>query len=892
MAENDDKEKKDAAPGAEQTNLFDRKEFPSVYAAVKHDDELSKSLDSKIEPALPTPPAPAVKTDAAAGQATPPEAPRDARADVAGHADGWTNLLTGLGLKGSDKRVSSVYYAEPRLTWSDLTYLYRSDGLAKRVVNLMTNDMFRAWFKIEGDPEGVIELKLKELDAKKQLKQAVRLARLFGGSIAILGINDGQTYEKPVKENSIKGVEHIHVFDRWRMTINTADLYLDPANEKYGMPERYLVTPLYGMPFYVHETRVLRFEGEPVTDIIRIQNQGWGDSVLQCVWDRLRALGESYGNLEHIIDEFIIGLMTINNLQDMIAGGKEKLVQKRLNMVDITKSVMNTVLLDDKETYSRISATTTGLGEVMDKIIESLSSVTGYPVCLLMGRSQAGLSNDETSQVRFYYDVVAAEQEEQLYPQLNRLINYINIGLGRPIEDEWFIRFNPLWQPTEKQIVEQRKTQSETDKNYIDAGVILPEEVAVSRFGGDFYSSDTNLSEEHKFLLGELDEEPEGVGEETGAPGEAEGKVKGAGEGAAAVVKTRRQQAHGYATREPAASRKAWSNKQQTGTMFGADPMRLSDNKARTTAKRQDQLSSAPANPSEIRRASFLMSPPFTLDVKSPNNALMLKLPPEKREVNLDRAIAQWETVYNFIAANSETYLLPAMGNFQDRAYVANVAALLPHLDNGTIVISKMQSPPRQGEEIAAHTFLKMLKMNTVDAPLNFEGEAELKWLGGNNYAAGYGERTDIKIHEWFKEKFGMNIISIGETDPECYHLDCSIYPIAPGRTLVVTPLLTRNEIAALEKVTGIIPCESIEFGHAGVTNCVRLKNNILFESPITEMKTNDPAYQNEKAMIDFLGRLCVENDCELKVFDMSELEKSGAALSCCVLHLNFADFV
>lgn len=536
---------------------------PAIYENVKHDSKGAASVNTQVTPAL-----------------------QSARADGAAHNDGWANLLTGLGVRSSDKRLSTNFIADPRLTWSDLTYLYRSDGLAKRIINLPTNDIFRAWFKIEGDPEGLIEIELRKLDAKKHLKQAFRLSRLFGGSLAILGINDGQTYDKPVAEKKIKGINHIHVFDRWRMTVNTADLYLDPANDKYGMPERYLVTPLYGNPFYVHESRVLRFEGEPVTDIVRIGNQGWADSVLQSCWDRLRALGEAYGNLEHIVDEFIIGLMTINNLQEMIAGGKEAQVKKRLNMVDMTKSVMNTVLLDSNETYSRISATTTGLGEIMDKIIEAMSAVTGIPVCLLMGRSQAGLSNDEGSQVRFYYDTVSGYQEEELYPQLNRLIHYLNLATGDKLGDEWFIRFNPLWQPTEKQIVEQRKMQAETDVLYINSGVITPEETALSRFGGDFYSHDTALDETHKVLLNEggiAEETAEGEdttetipGAAPAAPGPigapaATPKAKRSGE-ASAEAEERRAEELKQAQDEPAADREAWNKKQSKGSLFGKEP--------------------------------------------------------------------------------------------------------------------------------------------------------------------------------------------------------------------------------------------------------------------------------------------------------------------------------
>jgi len=513
------------------------KQRRSVYADVRHDA------------ALPTP------VSLTKNQLTDLKTSRTDSTDPQVHIDGWANLLTGLGYGGADKRLSTGFIPDPRLTYTDLTYLYRSDGLAKRTINLPVNDMLRAWYRLEGDTDGKIELRMKELDAQKQLKRALRLARLFGGSLVVMGINDGLTYNEPVNENKIKSVEHLHVFDRWRMTVNTADLYLDPANQRFGMPERYLITPLYGVPFYVHESRVLRFEGEDVTDLIRIQNQGWSDSVLQAVWDRLRALGETYGNLETILDEFIIGTMTIDNLQEMLTSKEgSKKAQTRLNYVDMTKHVMNTILLDKEEVYNRISATVTGLSDITDRIIEAYCAVSGIPVCLLMGRSQAGLSNDESSQVRFYYDKIAGEQQEELLPQLNRLIDYINISLGSPLDEEWFVRFNPLWQPTETQIITQRYQQAQTDQIYLNSGVLLPEEVSQSRFGGDKYTHETNLSEEHKISLEEgVNLYKDGTGSITSEEKQKRELEKAQKESQSEIV--------------------GWQNKQQRGTLFGKDPL-------------------------------------------------------------------------------------------------------------------------------------------------------------------------------------------------------------------------------------------------------------------------------------------------------------------------------
>jgi hypothetical protein len=321
----------------------------------------------------------------------------------------------------------------------------------------------------------------------------------------------------------------------------------------------------------VHESRVLRFEGEDVTDLIRIQNQGWADSVLQSVWDRLRALGETYGNLETILDEFIIGKMTINNLQEMIGAGKEKLTQKRLNYVDMTKHIMNTILLDKEEEYDRISTTVTGLGEVTDRIIEAFCASSGYPVSLFMGRTEGGLSNAESGQIRFYYDKISGCQQEDFLPQLNRLINYINLSMGSPMDEEWFVQFNPLWQPTQSEIITQRKTQADTDKIYLDAGVLLPEEVANSRFGGDTYTHETSLSEEHKISL-DPDEENR-FKDGTGSITEGEKDERAEKEVARALM-----------GKDSQASIKGYEDKQQRGTLFGKNPQ-MPQPKAKASTK-------------------------------------------------------------------------------------------------------------------------------------------------------------------------------------------------------------------------------------------------------------------------------------------------------------------
>ena len=157
------------------------------------------------------------------------------------------------------------------------------------------------------------------------------MARLFGGSICMMGVDDGRRGDgrkilmSPLNEETIRSIGFFRVFDRRQLTWTTADLDDDPTSLNYGKPEYYTVMPrLEGFdmstPFKVHYSRVLRFIGEELPEEEALKRRGWGDSSLQAVYTRLRGFAGALKATEDILDEFIVGILTIKNLQDLIAG--------------------------------------------------------------------------------------------------------------------------------------------------------------------------------------------------------------------------------------------------------------------------------------------------------------------------------------------------------------------------------------------------------------------------------------------------------------------------------------------------------------------------------------------------------------------------------------------
>jgi N-dimethylarginine dimethylaminohydrolase len=294
-------------------------------------------------------------------------------------------------------------------------------------------------------------------------------------------------------------------------------------------------------------------------------------------------------------------------------------------------------------------------------------------------------------------------------------------------------------------------------------------------------------------------------------------------------------------------------------------------------------------NPTQLERPAFLLNFPFSYATGCPNNVWMEDMPEEKRQPDFRRATIQFMELYRCIAAEGLVYVLPTPqgADLQDLVYTANLGIVLEHLPGkNTVVISNFASPPRRGETPVGVKFFKDMGYEVHVPATKFEGEAELKHLYDNVYIGGYGTRSEKETYDWMEKQFGMRIIRLRLTDPYMYHLDCVVFPITSENTLVGTELLTKKEVAALEKVTNVIPVTA-DHCYSGICNSVRLPGQVLNSSHIHDLKTGTEDYRYELAKNRKLEDLVGDLALEVSYFNLSEYHKSGALLSCMVMHLN-----
>lgn len=299
------------------------------------------------------------------------------------------------------------------------------------------------------------------------------------------------------------------------------------------------------------------------------------------------------------------------------------------------------------------------------------------------------------------------------------------------------------------------------------------------------------------------------------------------------------------------------------------------------------QIKAVPLNPTHLDKPAFLMNFPFSLSTESPNNIWMEEL--ENRTVDTSRAIKQFSDMYHNLASDGLVYLIPTPPEcgLQDLVYTANLAVVLEHLPaRDTVVVSNFSTDARKGETSLGVRFFEFMGYETIVSPHRFEGEAELKHLYDNVYIGGYGSRSSIETYDWMERTLDMKIIKVEETDPYLYHLDTVVFPITSHDTLVCTENLAVQEVKEIEAHTNVIDV-SLGECYSGICNSVRIYNTILNSSHIHELKAGTKAHAEELAKNRKLEDIASALGFEVNYVNLSEYHKSGALLSCMVMHLN-----
>jgi len=439
--------------------------------------------------------------------------------------DRWENEVNKFG-GASDPITLTTFKRSARMSRDTLDSLYEHNALAKRIVNIPADDSTREWIKLthETSPDKAqfIEEEITRLKVQSRVWEAVVQGRLYGGNLLVLGAFDGREVNEPL--GVVRKIEFMHNVDRFLVFPQT--FYNDPRDMKYGEVETYLVHRIHlqgTQTSVVHESRVIRFEGEYLSQLNRLRNYGWMNPVLQHVWEGLRNYGVSNQAGSAVLQDFVTKKLKISNLQDLLADDEGfDMILKRIQLIASGMAINNVAAYGADEDMDKMGTPITGLAELMEKFEDQVSSDADIPKTRLFKSKAGALGGDQAeSDLRIHYDNISAFQENELRPQIQRIIDVLGAQKGYEPGEVTF-EYNPLWQISEVEEADVRLKTAQSDQIYITTGVVEPEEVAISRFGGDGVdTSDMNIDVDRreKYLV-ELSKTP--IETDEGDPGTAD----------------------------------------------------------------------------------------------------------------------------------------------------------------------------------------------------------------------------------------------------------------------------------------------------------------------------------------------------------------------------------
>lgn len=426
------------------------------------------------------------------------------------------NVFTGMGTSRDRTVHTQVAASSPFLSENELDQLYMNSWLCRRVVNLHASEATRTGWDIGLGADSKKARKQSDaliaagdrLKLRKHVRHALQMARLHGGAVAIMLLDDGREPEEPVNLKRLRRIKGLHVLDRWR-------IWPAPGWSGIGMPELYEFNTnrdadlaRQGMTgsrtVKIHASRVLRFEGEEVPWRWKSHFNWWGLSVLQPIWgvfSRYETGQNSAASLLHDFDQFI---HKIPGLGQMIASGQQEALTNRLEVNQMGRSVYRAMLLDANEDASFLTRSAAGVSDILDRLVQEVTGASQLPHTKLWGESPSGLGADGRSEDRNFAQDVAEYQEDMLQTPLQDFYKTLMACSEGPFTgeppDDWRVVFRPTFVMTDDEAADLRQKVAASDSQYIQNGVLAPNEVALARFGRPDFSLDTTL----------IDREPDG----------------------------------------------------------------------------------------------------------------------------------------------------------------------------------------------------------------------------------------------------------------------------------------------------------------------------------------------------------------------------------------------
>ena len=342
------------------------------------------------------------------------------------------------------------------LNRAGLETAYRGSWIVAAACDIPAEDMTRAGVDLDGMNDSAdsdaVQAALRDMGVWQTLANGIRWGNLFGGACVVIMIK-GQNPQTPLRIDRIPkgGLAGFRVLDRWVLQPDLTSIISDMGMD-WGKPEFYTTVAdnIAGLPaMRVHHTRVLRFEGYELPYYQRNQNNGWGLSVIERIWDRIQAFDSTFTGAAQLVYKAYLRTVQVKDLRQVVAAGGQIMqgVVAQFEFMRLMQSIEGLSILDADDKFEAHTYNFGGISDIMTQEMTQLCGALETPATRLFGTSPTGLGSNGNGELRDYYDAVARRQETKLRRPMTTILDVVHQSLFGTMPKVGFgFRFRPLWQ--------------------------------------------------------------------------------------------------------------------------------------------------------------------------------------------------------------------------------------------------------------------------------------------------------------------------------------------------------------------------------------------------------------------------------------------------------------
>lgn len=325
------------------------------------------------------------------------------------------------------------------------------------------------------DKIAAIETEFKRLDVMGVLQRAASDDSFFGRGQIFIDV-DNQDRKTPlildprtVKQGSRLSLTSVEAI--WTTPSNYNAL--DPA-----APDFYKPTMWFMLGQQVHASRLMTIVTRPLPDILKPAYNFAGMSMSQLAEPYVDNWLRTRQSVSNLIDNFSTTALKTSMDQILQGGDDGSDLTKRAQLFTANRSNLGLMLLDmEHEELVQVNTPLSGLHELQAQSQEQMCSVSRTPAIILTGISPGGLNASSDSEIRVFYDWIAAQQNAFWRSPLEVILKVVQLSLFGEIDPDINFEFVPLFQMTPKEEAEIRTSDAGADQIYQAMGAVSADEV-------------------------------------------------------------------------------------------------------------------------------------------------------------------------------------------------------------------------------------------------------------------------------------------------------------------------------------------------------------------------------------------------------------------------------